>query len=60
MHIAQATYDNTLEILTHDFEKYVLSTGNAFFSLIFSVEISGNKLKNRKGLGLQGSVEGKK
>ena len=31
MHIVHATYDNTLDLLSNDFEEYVLSTDNAFF-----------------------------
>lgn len=31
MHIAHATYDNTLDLLSNDFEEYVLSADNACF-----------------------------
>lgn len=57
MYITHAIYDNASDLLSSDFEEYMLSTDNAFFPLHISVQISGNKLKNKKGLGLQESVE---
>lgn len=57
MYITHATYDNVSDLLSNAFEEYMLSTGNAFFPLHFSVQIPENKLKNKKGLGLQESVE---